>query len=186
MRVESSWWPPNNISDDPPSWPTPHASTSNQPSPSRREHALRPPPLTTTLSGPQFHGLGVALGGNYSSTPLSTTSLSSPFTQGQSPATNISGGVGTGSSSMASRQYNVPYNPQDWGPVGVSGQSTYPQTNSMTRIISQSRQAGSHAGLLSPFFIFPFPFSLFPFRFFFFFFFFTEPLYVATDTWVTT
>ncbi|KAE8358405.1 hypothetical protein BDV27DRAFT_69836 [Aspergillus caelatus] len=52
---------------------------------------------------------------------------------------------------MASRQYNVPYNPQDWGPVGGSGQSTYPQTNNMTRIISQSRQAGSHADAsLSP------------------------------------
>ncbi|UDD56488.1 hypothetical protein AFCA_004029, partial [Aspergillus flavus] len=145
------WWPPNNVGDEPLSWPTPHAGTSNQPSPSRREHALQPPPLTTTLNGPQFHGLGVALGGNYSSTPLSTTSLSSPFTQGQSPATNTPGGVGVGSSSMTSRQYNVPYNPQDWGPVGGSGQSTYPQTTSMTRIISQSRQAGSHSDAsLSP------------------------------------
>ncbi|KAE8372901.1 hypothetical protein BDV26DRAFT_273203 [Aspergillus bertholletiae] len=149
--MNSSWWPPNSVGDEQPSWPTPHASTSNQPSPSRREHALQPPPLTTTLNGPQFHGLGVTLGGNYSSTPLSTTSLSSPFTHGQSPATHTPGGIGVGSSSMASRQYNVPYNPQDWGPVGGSGQPTYPQTNSMTRVISQSRQTGSHSDVsLSP------------------------------------
>ncbi|KAB8074095.1 hypothetical protein BDV29DRAFT_174170 [Aspergillus leporis] len=147
----NSWWSPNNVGDEPPpsthhinGWPTPHASTSNQPSPSRREHALQPPPLTTALNGHQYHGLGVALGPSYSSTPLSTTSLSSPFTQSQSPATHTPGGTVAGPSSMASRQYNVPYNPQDWGPVRGSGQSTYPQTNNMLRIVPQSRQAGSH------------------------------------------
>ncbi|KAB8239345.1 uncharacterized protein BDW43DRAFT_1717 [Aspergillus alliaceus] len=154
----NSWWPPNNVGNEPPSstypvngWPTPHVSNSNQPSPSRREHALQPPPLTTALSGPQFHGLGVALGASYSSTPLSTTSLSSPFTQSQSPAATTPGGIGVGSSSMASRQYNVPYNPQDWGPVGGSGQSAYVQPNNMLRIIPQARQAGSHSDMtLSP------------------------------------
>ena len=197
MGLANSWWPPNNVGDEPLSWPTPPAGTSNQPSPSPREHALQPPPLTTTLNGPQFHGLGVALGGNYSSTPLSTTSLSSPFTQGQSPATNTPGGVGVGSSSMTSRQYNVPYNPQDWGPVGGSGQSTYPQTTSMTRIISQSRQAGSHSGQLGPFLMYHVPclishsHSHFHFHFHsnsFCFFtplcFSSESLYVAMDTWV--
>ncbi|KAE8355826.1 hypothetical protein BDV28DRAFT_20480 [Aspergillus coremiiformis] len=152
------WCSPSNVGNDPPSStyplngrPTPHASTTiNQPSPRRREHALQPPPLTTAFSGPQFHGLGVALGTGHSLTPLSTTSLSSPFTQSQSPAATTPGGIGIGSTSMASRQYNVPYNPQDWGPVG-SGQSTYPQTNNMLRIIPQSRQAGSHSDMsLSP------------------------------------
>ncbi|PYI06463.1 hypothetical protein BO78DRAFT_397191 [Aspergillus sclerotiicarbonarius CBS 121057] len=156
----NSWRSSSNAGDEPPSgayplsgWPTPH-TTSNQPSPSRREHAVQPPPLTTTLSGHQFQGLGLALGAGYTGTPLSSTSLSSPFTQG-SPAVASPGGAAIGSSPMASRQYNVPYNPQDWGPVGNgslnAGQSTYPQTNNMLRIASQPRSTGPRSDVsLSP------------------------------------
>ncbi|PYH93005.1 hypothetical protein BO71DRAFT_484964 [Aspergillus ellipticus CBS 707.79] len=157
------WRSSSNAGDEPLSsayppsgWPTPHTTTSNQPSPSRREHAVQPPPLTTALSGPQFQGLGLALGAGYSSTPLSTTSLSSPFTQGHSPAVASPGGAAIGSSPMASRQYSsMPYNPQDWGPVGNrsinAGQSTYPQPNNMLRIIPQPRSTGAHSDVsLSP------------------------------------
>ncbi|KAI3016890.1 hypothetical protein CBS147345_4542 [Aspergillus niger] len=155
------WRSSGNAGDEPPSgpysysgWPTPLTS-SNQPSPSRREHAVQPPPLTTSLGGHQFQGLGLALGSGYSSTPLSSTSLSSPFTQGQSPAVGSPGGAAIGSSPMASRQYNVPYNPQDWGPVGSgsmnAGQATYTPPNSMLRIVSQPRSTGPHSDVsLSP------------------------------------
>ncbi|KAI9375290.1 hypothetical protein BJX61DRAFT_539951 [Aspergillus egyptiacus] len=103
---------------------------------------MQPPPLNTSLNTQQFHGLGVGLGGGYASTPLSTTSLSSPFTQ--SPAVNSSGAA-LGSSPMASRQYNVPYNPQDWGPVSHGhgslnvGQQAYQQSGNMLRIVPQHR-----------------------------------------------
>ncbi|OJJ40603.1 hypothetical protein ASPWEDRAFT_100908 [Aspergillus wentii DTO 134E9] len=58
---------------------------------------------------------------------------------------------------MASRQYNVPYNPRDWGPVSgaspSSGQNAYhhPQSNNMVRMISRPPQHGSHSEVsLSP------------------------------------
>lgn len=49
---------------------------------------------------------------------------------------------------MALRQssrypYNVPYNPQDWGPVG--GESN----NDIPRIVPQQSLNGPHSGLLS-------------------------------------
>lgn len=154
-----SRWSPSNAGDEPygayppHGWPTPHTNNpaSNQPSPGRRDHAIQPPPLTTAFSSQQVQGLGVALGPGYASTPLSTTSLSSPFTQGQSPAVNSPGGAALGASPMASRQYNVPYNPQDWGPVHgapihQAGQPSYPQSNnSMLRIMTH-RSAGPHTG----------------------------------------
>lgn len=134
------------------SWPSPYHSNSNQISPRRREHAVQPPPLTTALNNSQFQGLGLGLGAAYSPAPLSTTSLSSPFTHGQSPVVASPGGLALGSSPMSSRQYNVPYNPQDWGPVGHSsvnpGQQSYPQANNMLRIVPQPRSSGPHSGLI--------------------------------------
>lgn len=51
---------------------------------------------------------------------------------------------------MTSRQYNVPYNPQDWGPVSGaalnSGHPAYQQTNSMLRVVSHPRQTAGHSG----------------------------------------
>ncbi|PKX92645.1 uncharacterized protein P174DRAFT_442511 [Aspergillus novofumigatus IBT 16806] len=50
---------------------------------------------------------------------------------------------------MTSRQYNVPYNPQDWGPVSGatlnSGHPAYQQTNSMLRVVSHPRQTAGHS-----------------------------------------
>lgn len=123
------------------------STTSNHPSPGRREHAVQPPPLTTALGGHQFQGLGVALGPGYASTPtpLSSTSLSSPFTQGQSPCVSTPSSAAVAPSPMAPRPYNVPYNPRDWGPVGnasaSTGQSPYPQSSnsgSMRRMVHPS------------------------------------------------
>ncbi|PLB35118.1 uncharacterized protein BDW47DRAFT_68688 [Aspergillus candidus] len=52
---------------------------------------------------------------------------------------------------MASRQYNMPYNPQDWGPVGVSaGQAAYQQHQTL-RVVSHPRHPGTHSDMsLSP------------------------------------
>ncbi|KAL2001003.1 hypothetical protein VTN02DRAFT_2348 [Thermoascus thermophilus] len=115
--------------------PSPVGST-NRPSPRHQENVVQPPALTTSLSGPQYQGLGVALGGGYVSTPLSTTSLSSPFSQSQSPYLPSPGGAVRGSSPMASRlssNHTAPYNPQEWGPVGGAssnvGPAMYPQSN---------------------------------------------------------
>ena len=110
---------------------------------------MQPPPLTTSFNNPQFQGqgLGVGLGAGYLATPLSTTSLSSPFIH--SPAVNSAGGP-LGSSPMASRQYNAPYNPQDWGPVHNvpinTGQSPYAQSGNMLRVVPQHRYAAPEPG----------------------------------------
>lgn len=68
-------------------------------------------------------------------TPLSSTSLSSPFiAHGQSPCVSTPSNGAVAPSPMASRHYNVPYNPRDWGPVssssGSTAQSPYPQSSS--------------------------------------------------------
>ncbi|CAG8306055.1 unnamed protein product [Penicillium salamii] len=124
----NSWLGSNHADEQPvnhyPGWSI-AASPSNQPSPSRREHAVQPPLLTTALSGSQYQGLGAGLG--LTPTPLSSTSLSSPFTHGQSPCVPTpTNGRSVSSSSMASRNaYNVPYNPQDWGPPGRSQAQGY-------------------------------------------------------------
>ena len=113
------------------------STTSNQPSPNRREFAVQPPLLTTALAGSQFHPVN---------TPLSTTSLSSPFTQSHSPyvASPANGRSASSSSSMASRHnasYSVPYNPQDWGPMSnvPPNQASYQQPNSAPRVVHQQR-----------------------------------------------
>ncbi|KAL4882030.1 hypothetical protein BJY04DRAFT_217724 [Aspergillus karnatakaensis] len=155
ISPRSFWRSPSNTGGDPSSspypasngWPTPRS----QPSPGRREHATQPPPLTTAFNNHQFQGLGVGLGQGYVSTPLSTTSLSSPFTH--SPAVNSPAGA-LGSSPMASRQYNAPYNPQDWGPVSngpmTAGQSAYSQPSNMLRIVPQHRYAAPQSELSPP------------------------------------
>lgn len=135
----SSWLASNHAGDEQQYSGWSSTPANNQPSPNRREHAVQPPLLTTALSGSQFH---------HASTPLSSTSLSSPFTQGHSPyVASPVNARSAPSSSMVSRQsaaYNVPYNPQDWGPMGGnSAQAQYSQSSNVHRI---SPQQTSHAG----------------------------------------
>jgi hypothetical protein len=88
--------------------PPPRPGDGQQLSP-RRSHAANLPSLTTNLpvGPPNAHLL----------TPLSTTSLSSPFTAGHprsySPS---SGALDRGVSPMAARMasYSVQYNPSEW------------------------------------------------------------------------
>ncbi|KAL6717523.1 hypothetical protein ACLMJK_005438 [Lecanora helva] len=81
-----------------------------------RQQAVQPPNLlTTSLGNIRNAGLGIGLGGN-NQTPVSTTSLSSPFSAfPQSP-----GGAMRGQSPLASRSqasFSGTYNPQQWGPL---------------------------------------------------------------------
>ncbi|KAJ9374547.1 hypothetical protein DTO282F9_8421 [Paecilomyces variotii] len=116
----------SNAGAEPPQSPYPvglspaSAGAWNQPS-RRRRDVVQPPALTTSFNGPLNPGLGVALNVGYTPTPLSTTSLSSPFSQSQSTYLPSPGGATRGSSPMAPRNlssYTAPYNPREWGPVG--------------------------------------------------------------------
>ncbi|KAJ5183685.1 hypothetical protein N7492_001301 [Penicillium capsulatum] len=132
----NSWLPSTHARDEQPfnsqypGWSSTPA-ISNQPSPNRREHAVQPPLLTTALSGSSFH---------HASTPLSSTSLSSPFIHGQSPCVpSPANARSASSSSMASRHttaYNIPYNPQDWDPQAGGGNAhvQYSQSNNVVRV----------------------------------------------------
>ncbi|KAJ6171018.1 hypothetical protein N7470_000085 [Penicillium chermesinum] len=115
-----------------PGWSSTAASTSNQNSPNRREHAVQPPLLTTALGGVHYqHG----------TTPISSTSLSSPFIHGSPYVSSPANVRSASSTSMSGRQpaaYSVPYNPQDWGPMGNPAQAQYPSGNQL-RITPQSR-----------------------------------------------
>ncbi|KAJ5322411.1 hypothetical protein N7452_010700 [Penicillium brevicompactum] len=127
----NSWSVPNHAQEQPnqyPGWSV-SASPRIQQSPGHREHAVQPPVLTTALNGPQYQGLGLA------QTPLSTTTLSSPFVHGQSPYIPPPAVERPAPPpSMASRNaYNVPYNPQDWGPPGRSQAQSYAPPNTMRR-----------------------------------------------------
>ncbi|EPS33516.1 hypothetical protein PDE_08478 [Penicillium oxalicum 114-2] len=142
----NSWAQSSYVVDDRPmnsdysGWPS-SVPPSNLPSPGRREHGLQPPTLMTSLNPVQFQHV---------STPLSSTSLSSPFTQGASSAVvSPHNARSASSSSMASRQFSVPYNPQDWGPVGGnSSQMGYAQQPGLHHAAQQQR--GQTESPLSP------------------------------------
>lgn len=98
--------------------PTPVSEIAT--SPRRRQQAVQPPNLlTTSLGNARNAGLGI---GGIGQTPLSSTSLSSPFSaRPQSPYVHSPGGASRGASPMALRSqssFSGTYNPQQWGPVG--------------------------------------------------------------------
>lgn len=97
----------------------PHSSPA-----ARLQHAGEPPTLlTTTFGAVQNHSTRTASG---SETPLSATTLSTPFSPYlQSPAYPRSLNP-RDSSPMATRtqaSFNAPYNPQQWGPLSSSTSS---------------------------------------------------------------
>ena len=107
------------------------------PSPRRRQHAVQPPSLLTTTLGNAHvsnHGVGAV------PTPISTTSLSSPFSIHQaSPYPASPGGAMRGTSPMsfsATTNYNTAYNPQQWGAATNGSPSSRP-TIAGTRQSSQ-------------------------------------------------
>ncbi|KAL8689655.1 MAG: hypothetical protein Q9218_004717, partial [Villophora microphyllina] len=100
----------------------------------RRQHAGgQPALLTTTFGAVQNHNSGLGSG---SETPLSTTTLSTPF----SPYLQSSTYHPRDTSPMATRtqvSFNGPYNPQQWGPLSSSTPSPLDATT-RTRHPSQS------------------------------------------------
>ncbi|KAK2762066.1 hypothetical protein FQN54_001073 [Arachnomyces sp. PD_36] len=124
---------PSPTTAPPPPPPLQTGINQQQLSPRRRENVAQPPMLMTSLSGAQYQGLGLALSSpaGYTATPLSTTTLSSPFSlsQAQSQYHPSPGAAVRGTSPMAGRHsggYNAPYNPQEWGPVGVPSPNVAP------------------------------------------------------------
>ena len=86
-------------------------------SPLRRRHVAQPPTLlTTSLSN--AHSLGHGLGLNGGQTPVSTTSLSSPFSQ-QNHSPYLSSPAAATPSMLTSSPaaYAAAYNPQQWGRI---------------------------------------------------------------------
>ena len=91
--------------------------------PRRRQRAVQPPSLlTTSLNNAQNLGHGLGLNAQ---TPLSSTSLSSPFSVHQAtPYPASPGGAMRGTSPMALRSTasgSGQYNPQQWGPISHEG-----------------------------------------------------------------
>lgn len=111
----------------------------SQLSPGRRRDAIQPPTLlTTTLDNAHNAAVGIA-----GQTPVSTSSLSSPFSAfQQSPYPASPAGTMRGSSPMvhrASASFNTAYNPQQWGPVRGGSAST----SSPSPRVGGQRQTGS-------------------------------------------
>lgn len=110
--------------------------------PRRRQHAVQPPTLlTSTLENAHNASWGTGI-----LTPLSTTSLSSPFSIHQpSPYPLSPAGAMRGTSPslhQAPAAFSAPYNPQQWGPLSGTSTSSSPasrplgmrQANSSTRV----------------------------------------------------
>lgn len=105
-------------------------------------HGLQPPSLlTTTLENAHSLGLGIA-----GPTPISATSLSSPFSSVHQPSTyHVSPpGAMRGTSPIVHRTpttFNMAYNPQQWGPVHSGPTSNSSSRPTSMRQPSQSRRA---------------------------------------------
>lgn len=114
----------------------------------RRNHAIQPPALLTSLNGAQYHqshSAGASLG--FMSSPA--TSLSSPFAQTPHSAYLPSPGAAQRGSSpltmrASSSSYSAtPYNPQEWAPMNGDGspqiaQVTHTQRSHAIRIVQPS------------------------------------------------
>lgn len=94
----------------------PHSSPAARP-----QHAGEPPTLlTTTFGAVQNHSTRIASG---SETPLSATTLSTPFSPFLQSSAYPRSLDPRDSSPMATRtqaSFNAPYNPQQWGPLSSS------------------------------------------------------------------
>lgn len=130
----------------------PYARSPEQDGPSppqRRQHALQPPSLLTTTLG-NAHNLGLGIAGH---TPVSATSLSSPFSTYQtSPYPGSPTGAMRGASPMVHRPpsaFNTAYNPQQWGPVR-SGSSPAPNSSSRPASIIRQPNQSTRVAVLAP------------------------------------
>ncbi|KAL8928965.1 MAG: hypothetical protein Q9172_000717 [Xanthocarpia lactea] len=121
-------------------------SPATGPSQPSRRHVGHPPTLlTTTFAAPHPQSLGTP---SALQTPLSSTSLSTPFSAFPSSAYTLSNSPAPGGASpMATRtrpSFNAPYNPQQWGPLSTSTSSPLEETP-RTRHTSQSNRLARFA-----------------------------------------
>ena len=94
---------------------------SNLPTSLRRQHAVQPPSLLTT-SLENARNPSLATPGGVLATPVSTTTLSTPFSAYpvQSSYPQSPGGAMRGASPSTFRSqtgFSAPYNPQQWEPL---------------------------------------------------------------------
>lgn len=113
--------------------------------PLRREHVRQPPTLLTTSFGAHPLSAGdTSASAGYLPTPLSTSSLSSPFTQNLPGLYTASpSAAARGSSPMSNRlpsAFNTPYNPQEWASVGRSS----PQLGSSGQTSQHGQRPNQH------------------------------------------
>lgn len=119
-----------------------YARTPELVGPSIRQHGLQPPSLlTTTLEN--AHSLGLGMAGQ---TPISATSLSSPFSTAHQPSPYHASPPGAirGTSPVVHRMpttFNMAYNPQQWGPVNSGPTPNSSSRPTSMRQSSQSRRA---------------------------------------------
>lgn len=110
-------------------------------SPQRRQHAGQPLNLlTTSLGNARNASLGI---GGSTQTPVSTTSLSTPFSgYSQSPYPQSPGAAMRGSSPMvlhSQSSFSGTYNPQQWGTVSngspASSFTAGPRSSQLSRTV---------------------------------------------------
>ena len=119
-------------------------------SPRRRGHPGQPPSLLTTSLNNNAQHLGLGHGLN-SHTPVSTTSLSSPFSAAQAQYSPSPGGASRGNSPMALRSatgFSAPYNPQQWGRPGHESMSSIGAMSTATSL--HSRQSSTRTTTFAP------------------------------------
>ncbi|KAH8697625.1 hypothetical protein BGW36DRAFT_359409 [Talaromyces proteolyticus] len=137
VLTEDSW---SNTSS--PNIAAAHSPPAGSSPTSRRSNAIQPPALTTSLGSAPYQSLSA--GARIGYTPSPATSLSSPFSQGQSPYLPSPASALPGASPMASRipssSYSAPYNPQEWAPLSGGGSPqiahmAHPQRSNVVRVV---------------------------------------------------
>ncbi|KAL8778138.1 MAG: hypothetical protein Q9213_007554 [Squamulea squamosa] len=128
------------------------SSPSPGPSQPSRRYGDQPPTLlNTSFAVPRPYNLAFPSG---SQTPLSTTSLSTPFSAFPLSACSLSNSAEVGSSSpMATRSrpnFNAPYNPQHWGPLSSSSSSPLEEATRNRHTSQSNRSAPFAPRLLGP------------------------------------
>ena len=117
----------------------------------RRPHAAQPPNLLiTSLDNARQSHLGIGPTGQ---TPISTTSLSSPFSlQTQSAHPQSFGGnmiTATPQTFRPQQTFSTAYNPQEWGPVNTPGTPTASGSRRQARIQTYAPQPVGPDGKLN-------------------------------------
>ncbi|MCJ1445433.1 MAG: hypothetical protein MMC23_005938 [Stictis urceolatum] len=118
-------------------YPSPPSINAPLHSPLRRQRVAQPPTLLTTSLANSAHHLGLSVPGNNGQTPISTTSLSSPFSAHSTspyPASPAAGQSPMALRAPTSFSAAAPYNPQQWGRLGAEGSPVVGQSSTMASL----------------------------------------------------